>query len=183
MALFDNAEAADYKTVVEKVIATANLGCVLNLHQIAENWVNVELEHDKIIVQLRNPDVTVHISSQGELSGYATSEDEVRTGIRQIARRIQKKGYDVKLRQMKFDVRARVTMPFRVRVGSFALYHRNKVIYEPELHDYAELKIPELEAHLSIHDSGEIEITAPTRAKVDEAAKHIHPRVMKFRRE
>lgn len=182
MAQFDNIITNNYITVVERVTCSVNLGCQLNLHQIAQSWYNVEYKDNALTVQLRNPDVTADISSKGEMLCFATSEEAARTGTRRIARMIQKEGFKVTLAQIRINVHARCTLPFQIRVGSFALRYLN-TLYEPELHDAAEFEIPELNARLSIDTKGTIEITAPTRANVDRAAEHIYSRVREFRRE
>lgn len=183
MTSADDTEA-DYEVVVNNVACTVNLGCQVNLQKLAEDAYNVELRNGKVTIRLRKPKVTGYVWSKGTLMCVgARSEAEARVGTRRIARIVQKKGFEVKLREMSIvNVMACCTFPFRIRIHNFASHYR-ETSYEPELSSAAVYQIPELKARLQLYATGNIIILAPNVENVNKAAKHIQPMAEKFRRD
>lgn len=174
----------EYDITFSNVVCHANLGCVLNVRHIAEKTYNVEeLAPNKILLKLRKPRVSVMVWPAGKIvcSG-AKSESLARTGVRRVARIIQKCGYKVKLREMRIaNVMAHCSMPFQINLYKFARRHR-ETSYEPEIISGANYKIPQLKANLTIFTTGSITIFAPNVANVYKAVEHIYPLIVEFRR-
>ncbi|KAK7582516.1 hypothetical protein V9T40_013961 [Parthenolecanium corni] len=172
---------------LKRVVCEVHLRCHLDLKTIALNVSNVEYRNEnnknELIIQLRKPEVTATVTSEGKIScRSAVSEEEARSGARCVARIIQKKGFDVQLRQMRVvEVEAKCTFPFQIMVHALVPFVI-KVFYDGELEQYAIYKLPDLEATLSIYPSGAVEVVAPTVEVAHKAIEHIYPLVEPFRR-
>lgn len=178
MALVD-----DYEIVVSNVCCSVHLNCQLDLQKLAEDTWNVELRQRRMTIRLRRPKITANIWSTGKIMCVgAHSEAEARLGARRIARLIQRRGFQVKLRRMRIvNVLACCYYPFRIRIRDFAIRYP-ETSYEPELFPAASYQIPDLKARLLIHATGNVIIFARTVANVHAAAKYIYPLVEEFRR-
>ena len=124
---------------VTNITMTADLNCCLNLHFITLRSINCiyyRRPFDQLIIRLRDPYVTILVYSSGKLvlTG-AKSEDSGRRGLRIIARKIQKIGYNVKLTNLTTaNMAATYDCQTSIPLHSFAKFLGKNASYETELY-------------------------------------------------
>ena len=123
---------------IENIMATVNLGCRLNLKDIASRGTNLEYNpgnFNPIVMRLRNPKSTALIFSTGKIVCTGTkNEEDSRIVARKFARILQKLGYPIKFLDYRItNIAASCRVNFR---PNFEKIYRNQqkfVQYEPEL--------------------------------------------------
>jgi transcription initiation factor TFIID TATA-box-binding protein len=123
----------------QNVVATANLGCMLDLSLVARQMRNVEYNPRRFnacICRIRRPvRATALIFRTGKvvLTGAKTEADS-RLACRKIARVLQKVGYTTTFEEYKVqNLVASTACEFTVRLETLVLRHRNFASYEPEI--------------------------------------------------
>ncbi|KAK4251319.1 transcription factor TFIID-domain-containing protein [Corynascus novoguineensis] len=124
---------------VQNVVATADLGCRLNLQTIAQHARNVEYNRRKfhaLVMRIREPRTTTLVFASGRMvvTG-AKSESLARLAARRHARAIQKCGYQ-SVKFVNFKVQnfvGSVTCGFLVRLERISHKYWQSARHEPEL--------------------------------------------------
>lgn len=90
---------------LQNIVSTANLGCALDLRQIAMNARNAEYNPKRfaaVIMRIRNPKTTALIFTSGKMvCTGAKSETESKTAARKYAKAIRKIGFEVNFKDFK----------------------------------------------------------------------------------
>jgi transcription initiation factor TFIID TATA-box-binding protein len=158
---------------IENIMATANLGCTLNLYLIASKAINVEYNPDRfnpVIMRLKKPKTTALIFTSGKIvvSG-AKCETDSKIATRRFARIIQKLGYpEVKLTNFKMtNFVASAKLDFKPNFPKFCKQQKKFIDYEPELFPGV---FHRDRVTLIIFTSGKIILTnAKSRRQIEEA--------------
>ncbi|KAK7582515.1 hypothetical protein V9T40_013960 [Parthenolecanium corni] len=177
----------DEDITITNVVCTGNVRCNVDLRRITLLNYNVEFRNSRVTIKLRKPKVTANIWSNGKIVCFgAPSAMEAQTGLRRVARIVQRAGYDVKLCPMRIcNVCACYGAPFQIKLSAFANHYKHLVSYEPEISSAVIYKILELDlkATLQIYATGNIIILAPNIASAEKAAAKIYHMVLDdFRR-
>lgn len=166
-------------------MATANLGCTLNLHFIASKALNIEYKpshFNPIIMRQKKPKTTALIFASGKIviTG-AKSEADSKIATRRFARIIQKLGFPVKLSNFKMtNFVASANLGFKINFGKLCTEQRKFIDYEPELFPgvFHRNKVT-----LILFTSGKIILTnAKSRQQIAEAYSHFLKSIDKTRR-
>ncbi|XP_025405634.1 TATA box-binding protein-like protein 1 [Sipha flava] len=174
--------------VINNVTSNFKTKTHLDLRNLARRGYNTEYkrEQGKLIMKLRKPKTTANIWSKGKVICVGcSSEHEARIASRRVARIIQKLGYpEVKFCSYKVtNILATCTLPFPIRIISFAEKYKANTEYEPELNPGVMYRTKEFKATLQIFSSGKISVHAQSEALIRRAVEYIYPLVWPFRRE
>ncbi|KAL1236504.1 TATA-box-binding protein [Trichinella pseudospiralis] len=173
---------------LQNIVSTVNLGCKLDLKQIALQARNAEYNPKRfaaVIMRIREPRTTALIFSSGKMvCTGAKSEDLSRLAARKYARIVQKLGFDAKF--MDFKVQNMVgscDVRFPIQLESFCLTHSQFSAYEPELFPGLIYRMVKPRVVLLIFVSGKVVITgAKEKRDIDEAFTSIYPILKSFRK-
>ncbi|CAI0420093.1 unnamed protein product [Linum tenue] len=142
---------------LQNIVSTVNLGCELNLEQIALRAHDAEYNPKRfaaaVIMRTRDPKTTALIFASGKMvCKGANSELQLKLAARKYARAVQKLGFPA-----KFD-------------------------YEPELFPGLVYRMKQPKVVLSIFASGKVVITgAKAREETYAAFENIYPVLAEFR--
>nr|XP_020472326.1 TATA-box-binding protein-like [Monopterus albus] len=122
---------------ITNVVATARLGCSLDLNFIAHNTWNVEYNPQwpsRLIMRIRKPRTTAMIYRSGKIICIgATSEQESRVATRRFARKVQKLGFPVSFLDFMIQTVSGTFRTFPVSLEQLSLAHHQNCRYEPEI--------------------------------------------------
>jgi len=177
------------KPMVHNVVATASLGCELNLKQIAMTARNAEYNPRRfaaVIMKIRDPKSTALVFKSGKLVVTGTkSEEEARHAARKFGRVIMKVGYSA-ARFKDFRVENLVStfnVPFPIHLERLykSLPSTMHSQYEPEVFPGLICKAPG--GTLLIFVSGKcVMIGMKTREDIEKAYKFILPKLEEHRK-
>jgi len=172
--------------VLQNVVSTTTMGCVLDLKKIAMGARNAEYNPKRfaaVIMRIREPKTTALIFRSGKMvvTG-AKQEEQSRQAARKYARIIQKLGFDAKFTEFKIqNIVASCDVKFPIRLEGLAHSHSNHSSYEPELFPGLIYRLIEPKLVLLIFVSGKIVLTgAKTRENIYEAFEKMYPILRKF---
>ena len=117
---------------IQNVVSTVNVGCQLNLQDIATRGINVEYNPQRfraLIMRLKEPRTTILVFHSGKLvCTGAKSEELSKKAARRCARKIQKLGYNVVFGEFKIqNIVCSCDLGFRIRLQDM------RGDYDPEL--------------------------------------------------
>lgn len=174
---------------LQNIVSTVNLGCKLDLKNIAMHARNAEYNPKRfaaVIMRIREPRTTALIFSSGKMvCTGAKSEDQSRLASRKYARIVQKLGFPAKF--MEFKVQNMVgscDVRFPIQLEGLCLTHSQFSTYEPELFPGLIYRMVKPRVVLLIFVSGKVVITgAKTKKDIEEAFGNIYPILKGFRKQ
>ena len=189
---------------LQNIVSTANLGCPLNLRQIALQAKNAEFNPKRfaaVIMRIKEPKTTALIFSSGKMvCTGAKSEEDSRKASRKYAKIIKSLGFPVEFKEFTVqnivgscDVKFQISLSKlnihlgRLNKSSNTGNNKNKKYichYEPEIFPGLIYHMLEPEIVLLIFVSGKIVLTgAKERQEIYNAFKKIYPVLHKFKHE
>ena len=173
---------------IQNVQSTVNLGCKLDLKQIARNARNVEYNPKKIesaTMRMLKPRTTAMIFSSGKMvCTGAKSERESKIAARKFARIVQKLGYQVKF--LDFEIHnmvANCDFQFPIRLEKLQEAHSSVCYGESELFPGLTYRMDKPRVSLRIFVSGKVMLTgARSHQDIYEAFDNIYPILKRFER-
>ncbi|XP_065175191.1 uncharacterized protein LOC135805120 [Sycon ciliatum] len=173
---------------LQNIVSTVNLGCKLNLKEIALHARNAEYNPKRfaaVIMRIREPRTTALIFSSGKMvCTGAKSEDHSRLAARKYARVIQKLGFDAKFMDFKIqNMVGSCDVKFPIKLEGLVLSHGQFSSYEPELFPGLIYRMVKPRIVLLIFVSGKVVLTgAKVRAEIYQAFENIYPILKAFRK-
>ena len=191
----------DIQPTLQNIVSTANLGCTLNLRQIALQAKNAEYNPKRfaaVIMRIKEPKTTALIFSSGKMvCTGAKSEEDSRKASRKYAKIIRSLGFPVEFKEFTVqnivgscDVKFQISLSkLNMQLGKFNFGSdsgtKNKKYichYEPEIFPGLIYHMLEPEIVLLIFVSGKIVLTgAKEREEIYEAFKKIYPVLYKYK--
>lgn len=174
--------------LVQNIMSTVNLGCKLDLKNIALRCRNVEYNPHRfpaLIMRLREPRTTALIYSSGKMVVTGSkSEIESKTASRKFARIIQKLGYDAKLIDFQIqNVVGSTDMGYNLNLEMLQITHYLFTCYEPELFPGLIYRLRDPNCVILIFKSGKIVITgAKSEEILHRAFQKICPNMISFKK-
>lgn len=173
---------------LQNVVATVNLGCKLDLKEIALHARNAEYNPKRfaaVIMRIREPKTTALIFASGKMvvTG-AKSEDDSRMAARRYAKIVQKLGFPASFKDFKIqNMVGSCDVRFPIRLEGLAFSQSMFSSYEPELFPglIYRMKVPKVV--LLVFVSGKVVLTgAKTRKEIYTAFENIYPVLQEFRK-
>ena len=166
---------------IHNVFCSFKVRCQLDLEDISKRGYNVELckkNRNYIIMKLKQPATTAKIWPSGKiLCMGAKSEKDSKITARKIARLLQNLGYNVVFSNFTIhNCHGSVLLPFHIKIVDFCKAHQ-EASYEPELHAGVVYKVENLGATITIHQTGQMIIFAPSVKNLKEAVEYVYPLV------
>jgi len=175
--------------VLQNIVSTVNLGCQLDLREVALRARNAEFNPRRfsaVVMRIREPKTTALIFYTGKVvvTG-ARSEELSRLAARKYARIIQKLGFDVRFTDFQVqNIVGSCDVRFPIRLEGLAADHEDDTSFEPELFPGLIYRMEQPKLVLLIFVSGKVVLTgAKSREQIYEAFEHIYPVLMEFRKE
>ncbi|CAF4067447.1 unnamed protein product [Rotaria sp. Silwood1] len=165
-----NTDVLDLKPSLQNIVATANLGCELDLKRITSQARNAEYNPKRfaaVIMRIRNPRTTALIFKSGKIvCTGAKSEEAASQAARRFARVIQKLNFSVKFGDFKIqNIVGSADLKFKIRLGALQVAHMNFCRYEPEIFPGLIYQMKELKMALLIFASGKVVLTGKMNRK------------------
>lgn len=184
---FDSFQANDKdEPIIQNVVATANMGCKLELRDIACKARNAEYNPRRfaaVIMRIREPKTTALVFSSGKMvvTG-AKDETQARNAARKFTKIIQKIGFAAKFTEFKIqNLVASVDVKFPIRLEGLAQKHYQFSSYEPEVFPGLIYRMIRPKVALLIFVSGKLVLTgARHRDDINQAFKNIYPVLKEF---
>lgn len=173
---------------LQNVVSTVNLGCKLDLKEIALHARNAEYNPKRfaaVIMRIRDPKTTALIFASGKMvCTGAKSEEDARTAARKYAKIIQKLGFSATFREFKIqNIVGSCDVKFPIRLEGMAMSHRAFSNYEPELFPGLIYRMVVPKVVLLIFVSGKVVLTgAKQRTDIYTAFENIYPILQNFRK-
>ena len=170
---------------IHNVFCSFKVRCPLDLEDISKRGYNVELckkNRNYIIMKLKQPIMaTAKIWPSGKiLCMGAKSEKDSKIAARRIARLLQNLGYNVVFSNFTIhNCHGSVLLPFHIKIVDFCKAHQ-EASYEPELHAGVIYKVEDLGATITIHQTGQMIIFAPSVKNLKAAVEYVYPLVEPF---
>jgi transcription initiation factor TFIID TATA-box-binding protein len=189
---------------LQNIVSTANLGCALNLRQIALQAKNAEFNPKRfaaVIMRIKEPKTTALIFSSGKMvCTGAKSEEDSRKASRKYAKIIRSLGFPVEFKEFTVqNIVGSCDVKFQISLSKLNIYlgrfnkspnnsnNKNKKYichYEPEIFPGLIYHMLDPEIVLLIFVSGKIVLTgAKERQEIYNAFKKIYPVLHKFKHE
>jgi TATA-box binding protein (TBP) (component of TFIID and TFIIIB) len=179
------AKFTEIDIIINNVICSFNVGCSLNLRDIALKGANVEYRRANrmVTMRIRKPYSTASIWPSGKVTCTgATSEALAKVSARRFARCLQKLGFEVKFRNFRIvSVLGTCSLPFAIKIADFSKRYKRNAEYEPEIHPGVTYRLTRPKATLKIFSTGSITITAPRVANAQAAIERVFPLVYEYR--
>ncbi|TXG57053.1 hypothetical protein EZV62_018366 [Acer yangbiense] len=173
---------------LQNVVSTVNLGCKLDLKQIALKARNAEFNPKRlasVIMRIREPKTTALIFASGKVvCTGAKSEEQSKVAARKYARIVMKVGFPVKFQDFKIhNIVGSCDVKFPVRLEGLSVSHCAFSNYEPEIFPGLVYRMKQPKVTLLIFVSGKVVITgAKVREETYAAFENIYPVLTEFRK-
>lgn len=173
---------------LQNIVSTVNMGCKLNLKDIALRARNAEYNPKRfaaVIMRIREPKTTALIFASGKMvCTGAKSEEHSRLAARKYARIIQKLGFDAKFMDFKIqNIVGSCDVKFPIRLEGLATGHNHYSSYEPELFPGLIYRMVSPKIVLLIFVSGKIVLTgAKLRSEIYQAFSNIYPVLTEYKK-
>lgn len=173
---------------LQNIVSTVNLGCKLDLKNIALHARNAEYNPKRfaaVIMRIREPKTTALIFASGKMvCTGAKSEEASRLAARKYARIIQKLGFAAKFLDFKIqNIVGSCDVRFPIRLEGLAFAHNHYCSYEPELFPGLIYRMVQPKIVLLIFVSGKIVLTgAKVREEIYEAFENIYPVLTEYKK-
>eukprot|EP01026_Neomeris_dumetosa_P078865 TRINITY_DN85641_c0_g1_i1.p2 TRINITY_DN85641_c0_g1~~TRINITY_DN85641_c0_g1_i1.p2 ORF type:complete len:367 (-),score=57.01 TRINITY_DN85641_c0_g1_i1:413-1513(-) len=174
--------------ILQNVVSTVNLGCSLDLKEIAMQARNAEYNPKRfaaVIMRIRDPKTTALIFGSGKMvCTGAKSEQDSRTAARKYAKIVQKLGFPAKFMDFKIqNIVGSCDVKFPIRLEPLAYQHQQFCSYEPELFPGLIYRMLLPKIVLLIFVSGKVVLTgAKERGEIYQAFEQIYPVLTQFRK-
>lgn len=175
--------------MLQNVVATVDLGCKLELKDIALHARNAEYNPKRfaaVIMRIRDPKTTALIFASGKMvCTGAKSESDSRLAAKKYCRIVQRTGFeDVKMKEFKIqNIVGSCDVKFPIRLEGLAYSHGYFATYEPELFPGLIYRMKEPKIVLLIFVSGKVVLTgAKKRDEIYQAFENIYPTLCEFRK-
>ena len=173
---------------LQNVVCSVNLGCKLDLKQIALKARNAEYNPKRfgaVIMRIREPRTTALIFSSGKMvCTGAKGEESARLAARKFARIVQKLDFPAKF--MSFKIQNMVgsfDVGFPIRLEALQVCHGQFACYEPELFPGLVYRMVKPKIVILIFLSGKVVLTgAKSKNEIDDGFKNIYPILKSFMR-
>ncbi|KAF8065437.1 hypothetical protein HT031_003038 [Scenedesmus sp. PABB004] len=174
---------------LQNVVATVDLGCKLELKDIALHARNAEYNPKRfaaVIMRIREPKTTALIFASGKMvCTGAKSEAESRLAAKKYCRIVQRTGFEeVKMKDFKIqNMVGSCDVKFPIRLEGLAYSHGYFATYEPELFPGLIYRMKDPKIVLLIFVSGKVVLTgAKQREQIYAAFENIYPTLQEFRK-
>jgi len=173
---------------LQNIVSTVNLGCRLELKQIALHARNAEYNPKRfaaVIMRIREPKTTALIFASGKMvCTGAKSEELSKLAARKYARIIQKLGFAAKFMDFKIqNIVGSCDVKFPIRLEGLAHDHSTYSSYEPELFPGLIYRMVQPKIVLLVFVSGKIVLTgAKVRDEIYTAFENIYPVLTEFKK-
>ncbi|KAI8471101.1 MAG: transcription factor TFIID-domain-containing protein [Monoraphidium minutum] len=150
--------------VLQNVVATVNLGCKLDLKEIALHARNAEYNPKRfaaVIMRIREPKTTALIFGSGKMvCTGAKSEQESKLAAKKYCRIIQRLGFEAEFKEFTIqNVVASCDVKFPIRLEGLQYSHAYFATYEPELFPGLIYRMKQPKIVLLIFVSGKVVLT------------------------
>jgi len=180
---------AEQRPLLQNIVATANLGCKLDLKEIASRARNAEYNPRRfaaVIMRIRDPKTTALVFSSGKMvvTG-AKSETQSSDAARKFSEIIRKIGFSVNLHDFKIqNMVGSCDVGFPVNLHDLHLSgHSSFCTYEPELFPGLIYRKAEPKVVLLIFVSGKLVVTgAKKKADIDRAFDEMYVVLRDYRK-
>lgn len=174
---------------IQNIVCTVNLGCTLDLKEIAKHARNAEFNPKRfaaVILRIRDPKTTALVFASGKMvCTGAKSEDQCKLAAKKYAKIIRKVGFPARFTEFKIqnivgscDVRFPIHLE-RLSAGP----HNNFCTYEPEIFPGLIYRMADPKIVLLIFVSGKIVLTgAKDRDQINQAYGSIYPVLVNFKK-
>lgn len=161
---------------IKNIVSTADLGCCLNLSDVAMGAWNTEYNPKKfspVIMRIKNTNSTALLFNTGRiLCITGISEDYNRRTSRKYARIVQKLGYDVGFSNFKIhNIVAAYDVGFKVCLYSLHAGEIKNSEYTPEIFPGLKYRMHDPELTLKVFTSGKVNMVG-IRATSDILTAH-----------
>ncbi|XP_002466940.1 TATA-box-binding protein 1 [Sorghum bicolor] len=174
---------------LQNIVSTVNLGCKLDLQQIASGARNAEYNPKRfaaVIVRIRDPKTTALVFASGKMvCTGAKSEEHSRLAGRKFARIVHKLGFQsARFKDFKIqNIVGSCDVKFPIRLEGLALASGTFANYEPEIFPGLIYRMVEPKIVILIFVSGKIVLTgAKVREEIYTAFENIYPMLVQFRK-
>jgi len=174
---------------LQNVVATVNLGCKLDLKEIALHARNAEYNPKRfaaVIMRIRDPKTTALIFASGKMvCTGAKSEQDSRLAAKKYCRIIQRLGFkDAEFKEFKIqNIVGSCDVKFPIRLEGLFYAHGYFATYEPELFPGLIYRMKQPKIVLLIFVSGKVVLTgAKKREEIYRAFENIYPTLTEFRK-
>mmetsp|Transcript_200 Transcript_200/g.398 ORF Transcript_200/g.398 Transcript_200/m.398 type:complete len:200 (-) Transcript_200:736-1335(-) len=173
---------------LQNIVSTVNMGCRLDLKQIALKARNAEYNPKRfaaVIMRIRDPKTTALIFASGKMvCTGAKSEEASRLAARKYARIVSKLGFPAEFKDFKIqNIVGSCDVKFPIRLEGLAFAHGSFSSYEPELFPGLIYRMVNPKIVLLIFVSGKIVLTgAKVRQEIYDAFENIYPVLAEFRK-
>ena len=172
---------------IQNVVATASLGCRLDLKTVALKAQNTEYNPKRfsaVIMRIRDPRCTVLLFESGKIvCTGAKSMNDAKTAAMRCARVVQHLGFQVHYGEFKLqNVVGSVDVKFPIRLEGLTMAHKEFSDFNPEIFPGLVYRMKRPKVVLLIFVSGKIVLTgAKDMESIDEAFDFIYPSLCQFR--
>jgi len=173
---------------LQNVVATVNLGCRLDLKEIALHARNAEYNPKRfaaVIMRIRDPKTTALIFASGKMvCTGAKSEDDSKTAARKYAKIVTKLGFAAKFKEFKIqNIVGSCDVRFPIRLEGLAIAQSMFASYEPEIFPGLIFRMKSPKVVLLIFVSGKVVLTGgKLREEIYKAFENIYPILQEFRK-
>ncbi|KIZ01929.1 TATA-box-binding protein [Monoraphidium neglectum] len=174
--------------VLQNVVATVNLGCKLDLKEIALHARNAEYNPKRfaaVIMRIREPKTTALIFGSGKMvCTGAKSEQESKLAAKKYCRIIQRLGFEAEFKEFTIqNVVASCDVKFPIRLEGLQYSHAYFATYEPELFPGLIYRMKQPKIVLLIFVSGKVVLTgAKKRDDIYTAFENIYATLQEFKK-
>eukprot|EP01083_Nonionella_stella_P233898 823656_1 len=178
---------------IHSVLASAEIGCSVNLRQCARHIPNFEYPPPNGTggqLRVRNPKATVLIHGNGKMTlmGMPTRA-AAQVALRKCARKVQKVSGHEAAKFQNFDVSClsgTASLPFEVLLEEFSDAHMGQALYEPEIDGISNqamsYTMAEPPVTFSVFHTGTVNARAKTREDFYSGMEKIFPLAKMFER-
>eukprot|EP01147_Barroeca_monosierra_P005690 gene5690-8984_t len=174
---------------IVNLVATVNLGCLLDLKHIALHARNAEYSPKRfaaVIMRIRAPQTTALVFSTGKMiCTGARSIESAYAGARKFAKIIKKLGFtEIKFREFAVqNMVAKCDVRFPIRLEAVQAHHQIFSTYEPELFPGLIFRMADPRVVVLIFVSGKVVITgAKKQEDIQQAFDNIFVILKQFRK-
>ncbi|GBF92722.1 hypothetical protein Rsub_05091 [Raphidocelis subcapitata] len=173
---------------LQNVVATVNLGCKLDLKEIALHARNAEYNPKRfaaVIMRIREPKTTALIFGSGKMvCTGAKSEQDSKLAAKKYCRIIQRLGFEAEFKEFTIqNVVASCDCKFPIRLEGLQYSHAYFATYEPELFPGLIYRMKQPKIVLLIFVSGKVVLTgAKKREDIYTAFENIYATLQEFRK-
>ncbi len=174
-------------TTIQNIVATANLGCPLDLAKISQGLPSVSYNPNRfgaVVYRHRRPTGTVLVFRSGKIVVVGTKFIGAATRVaRAVGRKVKKLGFPVKYSEFKVHLMvASFNMGCKIDIVSLQQAHPTCTSLEPELFSGLVFRMPQNMCALIFHTGKGILTGAKTQHQIDAAYETLLPLLEEYKR-